>query len=68
MSSNRRDLERFLRKLSQAGYKVTRKTGSGHWHVRNPTGELVAVTSSTPSDVRTLRNFRSEMRRAGAAR
>lgn len=66
-SSNRRDLERFLRKLGREGkYRVTRGRRSGHYKVKDAQGRVVASASSTPSDSRALRNFKGDLRRAEA--
>lgn len=61
------DLAALLRQLRQNGYTTTRAK-SGHWKIRDDSGRLVAVTGSTPSDHRGLRNLRGDLRRAGAAR
>ena len=60
------DMDAALRDLRHRGYTV-RRARSGHWHVRDGAGRLVAVVSSTPSDVRALRNLRSQLRRAESA-
>jgi hypothetical protein len=62
------DTAKFLRGLRSEGYTVTKARRSGHWHVRDAGGRLIAVTSGTPSDYRSLRNLRGELRRAGAVR
>jgi hypothetical protein len=62
------DTAKFLRALRGEGYTVTKARRSGHWHVRDSDGRLIAVASSTPSDHRSLRNFRGALRRAGAVR
>jgi hypothetical protein len=62
------DLDALIRRLRRDGYSVSRGRKSSHWHVRDKRGRLVAVTSSTPSDWRGLRNFESRLRRAGAVR
>ena len=61
------DTGKLLRSLRRQGWTVS-KARSGHWHVRDSGGRLVAVAASTPSDHRSLRNFRGAMRRAGAGR
>lgn len=62
----RKDQEEMLRQLGRDGYTVTRSPGSGHWHVRDAAGRLLAVASSTPSDPRSMANLRSQMARAKA--
>jgi hypothetical protein len=60
------DLAALLRKLRRDGYTVT-KGRSGHYKVRDASGRLVAVTSSTPSDHRGLRNLEGDLRRRAGA-
>lgn len=55
-------LAAVLRDLRRAGYS-TRLARSGHWHIRDRAGHLVAVTGSTPSDHRAVRNLRAHIRR-----
>ena len=61
------DLDQLIRKLRRDGYSVTRGR-KNHWQVRDKGGRLLAATSSTPSDHRSLRNFRGQLRRAEAGR
>ena len=56
-------LAALLRQLRRDGYSV-RKARSGHWHVRDQRGRLIAVTGSTPSDRRSLQNLRGDIRRS----
>jgi hypothetical protein len=58
------DLTAFLRQLRRRGYSV-RLARSGHWHVRDRRGRLVAIASGTTSDRRSLANLRANLRRAG---
>ncbi len=47
------------------GFKAT-QTGTGHWKFVPPQkGRTIVVTSSTPSDHRSLNNFLSRLRRSG---
>ena len=55
-------MTQFVRELERAGYAV-RKTKGGHWVVR-VAGRNVVMPSS-PSDWRSMRNARAELRRAG---
>jgi hypothetical protein len=57
------DYAAYLRKLRRGGYTV-QLAGSGHYQIRDLRGRLVAVTSATPSDHRTLLNLKSQVRRA----
>jgi predicted RNA binding protein YcfA (HicA-like mRNA interferase family) len=61
-----KDVDKVVRQLRRQGYTVTRGRRSGHWQVRDKDGRLVAVTSGTPSDPRSLANFRAQMKRAAA--
>jgi predicted RNA binding protein YcfA (HicA-like mRNA interferase family) len=58
----RHDLAKLLRQASACGWQLSRTRG-GHWLLRHPSGAVV-VTSGSPSDWRTLRNTRAQMRRA----
>ena len=51
-------------KDTRQGFDV-RTTARGHAQVRNAVGEIVAVFSGTPGDVRALRNGIAALRRAG---
>lgn len=61
-----KDLDALVRKLRRDGYSVTTGRRSGHYKVRDKAGRIVAVTGSTPSDPRSLRNFKGQLRRAEA--
>lgn len=63
-----KDIDTLLRQLRRQGYTVTKGRRSGHIKVRNARGRLLAVTGSTPSDRRSLRNLKSDLRRAEARR
>jgi hypothetical protein len=61
-----RDLERLLATLAlKANAKLVeiRKTHGGHIGARFDRGGLLFM-SSTPSDVRSIRNFRAQVKRA----
>lgn len=45
------------------GYRIDGRTGSGHLRLKHRTARVV-FTSATPSDHRTFKNLRSELRRA----
>jgi len=61
-----RDLDATLRDLRGRGYKVARGRRSSHWQVRDKSGRLLAVVSSTPGDRNALRNLKGQLRRAEA--
>lgn len=58
-----KDVKRVMRELRRQGYEVGQSKGSSHWHVRKG-GRLLAVTGSTPSDRKSLRNLKGQLRRA----
>lgn len=58
------DLDKLLKQLQRAGWRVE-KTRGGHWKVWSPDGKAQVVTSSTPSDRRSMANFRAQLKRAG---
>ena len=60
----KKDLAKLFKVARERGWTVTR-TPRGHFQMRHPNGALV-YTGSTPSDGRTLRNVRADLRRAEA--
>ena len=58
-----RDLRKLVRATEKQGAILSR-TGGGHIRMKLPGGQ-VAYTSATPSDFRTTRNLRAELRRKG---
>jgi hypothetical protein len=63
-----KDLDILLRKLRRDGYTITRGRRSQHLKIRDKSGRQVAVSGSTPSDWRSLRNLKGQLRRAEAGR
>lgn len=59
-----KDLRRLLAAVEAQGFTVEMRK-AGHVKVVAPTGE-VFFTGSSPSDRRSILNFRSQLRRAGA--
>lgn len=55
---------RDLLKLARTGGWLLSPTRGGHLRLEHPEADRVVITSSTPSDHRTLVNTRAEMRRA----
>jgi predicted RNA binding protein YcfA (HicA-like mRNA interferase family) len=55
-------MEALARVYRRAGWDITLTRG-GHLRWRSPKGGLV-ISPSTPSDHRSLRNLRSDLRRA----
>jgi hypothetical protein len=58
----KRDLHRLLAEARHRSW-VTELTNSGHWRLMGPERQLL-FTGSTPSDWRSLRNLRQDIRRA----
>jgi hypothetical protein len=58
-----RDIRALLVASESAGATV-RKTGSGHYQVVTPAGNIVVV-SGTPGSWRSVTNDRAQLRRAG---
>ena len=56
-----REIDQFLSRLRACGC-TARLTRAGHWRVTGPKGGTVTVPQ-TPSDRRSLRNVRSNIRR-----
>ena len=63
MLGRRVRVKEATRLAREQGWTVT-KTNKNHWKFVSPHGDIV-VTSSTPSDWRTERNFLARLRRAG---
>ncbi len=59
-----KDLKKLLKDLEEQGATITTTT-KGHLQVRDANNRIVAVTGSTPSDHRSLLNFKAQLRRAG---
>jgi len=62
--TSNKDLRRLLALIEEQGFIVEIRRG-GHVKVTAPTGE-VFFTGSSPSDRRSILNFRSQLRRVGA--
>lgn len=58
------DLRALFREVEAAGWSVERG-GGGHYKIRNADGQIVASSPATPSDYRSIRNVRAQLRRAG---
>lgn len=58
-----KDIRPIARRARQQGWHIS-GTRSGHLMWVSPEGRKL-FTSSTPSDSRTIKNFRAELRRAG---
>lgn len=63
-AAEKRMIMQWVRRAEQQGWAVRMSTG-GHWKWYRPDGRMVASTSSTPSDSRSLNNIRMHLRRAG---
>lgn len=59
-----RETQAIIRKLEKQGWQVTLK--NGHYRCFNPATRQLVFTGGTPSDSRAVKNFRSQLRRAGA--
>jgi hypothetical protein len=59
------DYRKLLKCAERQGFGI-RMTHKGHFRIDAPNGGC-CFTSSTPSDVRAIRNLRSELRRIGLA-
>lgn len=58
-----KDIQVLLRSLKNAGWIIERTTRN---HYKVTKGAEVVVLAGTPSDPRSLRNMRAELRRRGA--
>ena len=59
--SHNKDINCMVKQLIKEGWIALRK--SGHTRIQSPSGRKLTV-SSTPSDVRAVNNFKSDIRRA----
>jgi hypothetical protein len=59
-----REIKDLIEKLYQEDWDIER-TRNGHYKFKSPTGKVV-YGPQTPSDMRSYRNIRAELRRAGA--
>ena len=62
-----KDVDKIVRDLRRQGYDVKKGRRLSHYQVREGR-RLVAVFGSTPSDVKSLRNLRGQLRRAESGR
>lgn len=58
-----RDVDAVVRDLRRQGYEVRKGRHSSHYQVRKGR-RLLAVFGSTPSDRKSLRNLKGQLRRA----
>jgi hypothetical protein len=56
------EMEKVRRRLRRQGF-VTTLTGRGHWRVAHPLMRGVVFTSGSPSDRRSIKNLRAQIRR-----
>lgn len=63
MKLKNKDLTVLVRKAKSQGWTIT-YTGGGHLKWVSPTGEIV-FSSSTPSDTRTLKNTKQQLKMRG---
>jgi hypothetical protein len=59
-----REVKVILSKLEKQGWEITLR--NGHYRCYNPATKSLVFNGSTPSDPRGLKNFVSQLRRAGA--
>lgn len=60
--SRKSDIRDILDEIQKRGFAVEQRKKTHHWKVTAPNGEIT-FTSSTPSDHRTIRNFRAWVKR-----
>lgn len=58
------DIYDVMRLLENVGFKVSRNKSTRHWRATSPSGTVFGHSGS-PSDWRAIKNFRSDLRRAG---
>lgn len=59
-----KEIRKLLREAEDAGWEVELRKG-GHYRLKSPDGEHLVFLPSTPSDPRSWRNTRAQLRRCG---
>lgn len=62
--SGRKELKKLRDDLKKDGW-LYRRTGKGHHQMKSPDGRHIVVIPDTPSDPRTVKNVRQDLKRAG---
>lgn len=62
--SKDKEINKILQQLVDQGWKVELR--NGHWQCKSPCGRYIVTNGSTPSEYRGVKNFKSQLRRAGA--
>lgn len=60
-----KDVQEIINALRAQGWEVT-GGGTRHWKCKAPGGKGLVFMSTSPSDYRSLRNSKAELRRLGA--
>jgi len=60
-----KELAAIFKKLEEQGWRVER-TRSGHWRCLSPDGVTSVGMGSTPGAYTAMKNFKAQLKRAGA--
>jgi predicted RNA binding protein YcfA (HicA-like mRNA interferase family) len=60
-----KELAKIFKALVDQGWRVER-TRSGHWSCKSPDGVTTIGMGSTPGAYTAMKNFRAQLKRAGA--
>jgi hypothetical protein len=63
-TSAQKDLKHLIKVATDQGWEVTR-TGTLHLRWKAPDGQVIFRNGQSPSDHRSIRNLRSDLRRMG---
>lgn len=61
-----KEIADILRKLEEQGWRVEKSAGTGHWRCFAPDGVTIIGMSGTPGAYTAMKNFRAQLKRAGA--
>ncbi len=64
MARCHKEVEALLRAAVEQGF-TWRRTAKNHIQVRATGGQIIAIGSGTPSDGRSIKNFRADLKRGG---
>jgi len=61
MSSNNKDIDKYLATLRREGFTIEMARASGHWHIFTPEGRQIGTCPASTSDRRSWRNTKRDI-------